>query len=72
MKRIVSVIERKSDGKLVIRKDREQIECDDNHAGMREIIEDHKSAGGLAVYILLEDGSVGPHWTKPVPETPAS
>lgn len=64
MKRTVSVIVRRASGKLEVIYDRARIDCDDDHAGLEQLLEKYKGIGAQSVLILLEDDSVARHWVR--------
>lgn len=65
MQRIISVVERKKTGGLVVVSNREQIKCDDAFTGVEKALDACKKSGATMVMILGEDDSVLRHWTKP-------
>jgi predicted membrane GTPase involved in stress response len=65
MKRIVSVIERARNGKLHEPMDRREIECDDDQAGVAQLLAERQERGCSMVLILAADDSVLAHWTRP-------
>lgn len=69
MQRTISVIERNAKGSLAVVADRIVIECDDDRSGIIGMCDERKAAGATEIIVLLQDGSVGLHWTKP--EEPA-
>jgi hypothetical protein len=73
MKRVVSVVERRADGKLAIVMDKREIQCDENHTGIQEIIAERKSKGSMMVTLFLDDDSIAPgQWVAPPASAPAA
>jgi hypothetical protein len=67
MKRVISAVVRDQAGKLAVL-DRKTINCDDNHKGIAEFVDQAKADGAQSVLVLLEDDSVARHWTRPATE----
>lgn len=70
MKRTISAVVRDKTGKLAVL-DRKAIDCDDEHSGLEEFLNQAKADGARSVLILLEDDSVARHWTRPASEVSA-